>query len=261
MSVFANEVIVVTGAASGIGHGITRTLMAEGAAVAAIDRAAAPLEQLAKEFHGKRFAFAVADVTDRAAITAAVRHLEEKLGPTDRLIASAGIGRPTEMRQFSAADFAEIVHVNLIGVANSVEAVLPGMIERKRGHLVVLSSLASFRGLPMMSAYCASKAGVNSLFDSMAVELKPLGISCTTICPGWIRTPLTDQIKFKMKGLLEVDDAGRHILGAIRRKQRFLAFPRGTAVLLRLMRWLPPAVADRLMARLIKGLDRQSPSN
>jgi short-subunit dehydrogenase len=261
MSVFANEMIVVTGAASGIGRGITRSLMAEEAAVGAIDRSASALELLAKEFDGKRFAFALADVTDRAATIAAVKSLEVTLGPTDRLIASAGIGKPTEMRQFSSADFAEIIQVNLIGVANSVEAVLPGMIERKRGHLVVLSSLASFRGLPMMSAYCASKAGVNSLFDSMAVELKPLGISCTTVCPGWIRTPLTDQIKFKMKDLLEVEDAVRHILGAIRRKQRFFAFPRQTAILLRVMRWLPPAVADRLMARLIKGLDAKLPNS
>ncbi len=257
MSEFVNEVILITGAASGLGRGMARALAAEGAIIGAIDRSPTALESLAKEFAGNRFACAVADVTDRAAIAAAVKQLEEKLGPTDRLIANAGIGRPTGMHEFSAADFAEIVHVNLIGVANSVAAVLPRMIERKRGHLVGISSLASFRGLPRMSAYCAAKAGVNSLFDSMAVELKPLGISCTTICPGWVRTPLTDQIKFEMKNLLEVDEAVRRILQAVRRKKRLFAFPARIAIMLRLVRCLPPSVGDRLMAQLIKGAEAQ----
>jgi len=261
MSGFANEVIVVTGAASGLGLALARALAAEGAAVAAIDRAATPLEELAREFNGKRFAYAIADVTDRAATVAAVKQLEAKLGPTDRLIANAGIGRPTPMPEFSAADFAEIVQVNLIGVANSVAAVLPGMIVRKRGHLVAMSSLASFRGLPLMSAYCASKAGVNALFDSMAVELKQVGISCTTVCPGWIRTPLTDQIKFKMNNLLEVDEAARRILHAVERRRRFYAFPPQFAMMLRLVRWLPTTMADRIMSRLLKKADDPSSSN
>jgi len=255
MSVFANEVIIVTGAASGLGRGLVRAFASEGAAIGAIDRATEPLDRLAKEFPGKRFARAVADVTDREAIAAAVAQIEGILGPTDRLIANAGIGRPTGILEFSAADFADVVQVNLIGVANSVAAVLPGMIARKRGHLVALSSLASFRGLPLMSAYCASKAGVNSLFDSMAVELNPLGISCTTVCPGWIRTPLTDQIKFELKNLLEVDDAARQILRAIAQRRRFYAFPRRTAMLLRLMRSLPTTMADRVIAKLVKNMD------
>jgi short-subunit dehydrogenase len=259
MSVFANEVIIITGAASGLGRSLARALAAEGAAIGAIDRSAAPLEELANEFSGKRFAHAIADVTDHTAITTAVSQIESALGATDRLIANAGIGRPTGMHEFSAADFADIVQVNLIGVANSVAAVLPGMMARKRGHLVAMSSLASFSGLPLMSAYCASKAGVNSLFDSMAVELKPLGIWCTTVCPGWVRTPLTDQIKFELKNLLEVDDAARRILRAVAQKRRFYAFPRRTAMLLRLIRYLPATMADRLMAQLIKKTEASPP--
>ncbi len=252
MSRFTNEMIVVTGAGSGLGRGMAKRLIAEGAAVAAIDRAAKPLESLAKEFDGKRFGYAVADVTDSAAVTAAVCELEGKLGPVDRLIANAGIGRPTSAREFSAADFAEIVNVNLVGVANSVAAVLPGMIQRRHGHLVVISSLASFRGLPLMAAYCAGKAGVSALFDSLAVELKPLGIACTTVCPGWVRTPLTEQIKFKMAQIMEVDEAVMRILNVIRRRRRFAAFPWRLAMLLRVLRFLPPDVSDRIVGAMIK---------
>ena len=257
MSPFANDVIVVTGAASGLGRAMTRQLIAAGAAVAAIDRNADALHVLEKELDGRRFAAAVADVTDPDSLAATVRDLEAKLGPADRLIANAGIGRATGAHEFSARDFADIVNVNLLGVANSVAAVLPGMIERKRGHLVAISSLASYRGVPRMSAYCASKSGVNALFDSLAVELRPFHIAVTTICPGWIRTPLTEQIKFPMPGLLEVDAAATRILTAVARRKRFVAFPRGTATILRLLRWLPAFVGDGVLARKFKAADAE----
>ncbi len=76
-----------------------------------------------------------------------------------------------------------MIRVNLVGVANSIAAVTAGMLERRRGQIVAISSLASFRGFPHMAGYCASKAGVNALLDSLRVELKPLGIDVTTICP------------------------------------------------------------------------------
>lgn len=246
-SPYADQVIVVTGAASGIGRVMTRRLLAEGAAVAAIDRNGAALDALAKEHDGQRLATAVADVTDAVGVAAAVRDLEARLGPADRLIANAGIGRATGTHNFSAADFAEIININLIGVANSVAAVLPGMIERRRGHLVALSSLASYHGIPMMSAYCASKSGVSALFDSLAVELKQFDIAVSTICPGWIRTPLVEQIKFKIRGLMEVEYAVDRILDAVRRKRRYVAFPLKTTMLVRLLRWLPAPWADRLV--------------
>ena len=153
--------------------------------------------------------WAVADVTDRAALFAAVRDLESRLGPTDLLIASAGVGMETSALNFDAAVFETVVRVNLIGVANSVAAMLPGMLERKRGHLVGLSSLASYRGLPLMAGYCASKSGLNALFDALRVELKPHGIATTTVCPGWIRTPMTANLRIPVPKMLDVTDAAR----------------------------------------------------
>src|SRR4029079_18429232 len=154
----ANEVILITGVGSGLGREMARRLTGQGASVAGVDRQVDAVESLAEELHGRKFAGAVADVTERPALLAAAHRLEEKLGPYDRLIANAGIGVSTQTDRFSSADFEDIIRVNLIGVANSVEAVLPGMIERKRGHLVAISSMAAYRGLPLMSAYCASKS-------------------------------------------------------------------------------------------------------
>jgi len=246
---FANRVALITGAGSGIGRQLARDLAAEGAAVAALDLNAEPLADLARELAGKCLATAVADVTDREALAKAVEQLQQQLGPADLLLASAGIGVPTPAAELDAAAFERVVRVNLIGVANSVAAVLPGMLRLRRGHLVALSSLASLRGLPLMAAYCASKAGLNALMDSLRIELGPHGIDVTTVCPCWVRTPLTDQVTLRMEGLLEVDTATRMILDAVRGKKALYVFPGPSSRRLRLLRWLPLRSADALLAR------------
>src|SRR5207302_2247771 len=121
-----------TGAASGIGRQFALALADEGARVAALDLQPDPLARLEEELKnkGRTVATAVGDVTDRDSLQAAVGHLQECLGPTDLLIASAGIGRETSALNFCAADVEATLRVNLIGVANSIAAVLPGMLER-----------------------------------------------------------------------------------------------------------------------------------
>jgi NAD(P)-dependent dehydrogenase (short-subunit alcohol dehydrogenase family) len=228
------------------------TLAAEGARILAVDLHPEPLAALERDLAGKPVAWAVADVTDRAALVPAVARLSERLGPVDLLIASAGIGLATPALDFPAEDFEAVVRVNLVGVANTIAAVLPSMMTRRRGHLVALSSLASFRGLPSMAGYCASKAGVNALMESLRLELKPRGIAVTTICPGWIRTPMTAKIAGSLPGLLEVDEAVRVMVEAIRRRRPFLAFPRSSATRVRLLRWLPCGVSDWLIGRMLR---------
>jgi NAD(P)-dependent dehydrogenase (short-subunit alcohol dehydrogenase family) len=256
MSLFTNQRILITGAGSGIGRQLSLLLASEGAVIQAVDLHAEPLEKLVVELKGKPCAWALADVTDRPALGAATARLRDQLGPPDMLIASAGIGRETSAVMFSAADFEDLVRVNLIGVANSVEAVLADMRERRRGHLVALSSLASFRGLPRMAGYCAGKAGVNALMDALRIELQPYGIAVTTICPGWVRTPMTADLKVPMPDILEVDHAARLIIDAIRRRRPFYAFPRSSALRVRLLRQLPAGLSDWLLERTLRSLAR-----
>ncbi|HYT91659.1 MAG TPA: SDR family NAD(P)-dependent oxidoreductase [Gemmataceae bacterium] len=254
----ATSVALVTGAGSGLGRALALALAAEGHAIAAVDVRPEGLVELERELPG-RIAWATADVADAAALTQATADLERRLGPIDLLIANAGIGFETSALTFRAEDFAAHIRVNLLGVANSVAAVLPGMLQRRRGHLAAISSLASFRGLPLMAGYCASKAGVNALMDALRVELKPQGIFVTTICPGWIRTPLSANLKFPVPRMLEVGEAARRIVRALRERRPFFAFPRGPAWQVRLLRWLPSRLSDWLVARLLRRAAPESP--
>jgi NAD(P)-dependent dehydrogenase (short-subunit alcohol dehydrogenase family) len=254
MRSFANRVVLITGAGQGIGRQLALQLAAEGAAIAGIDLQRETLDALAGELAGKSLATAVADVTDRPALLQAVNELAKQLGPVDILIANAGIGRPMSNLEFRAEEFEAQVRVNLLGVANSVEAVLPEMLRRRQGHLVGISSMASYRGLPRMAPYCASKAGVNALFDSLRVELKAAGIAVTTICPAWIRTQMTANIAQRLPKLVEVEEAARLMIDAIRRRRPFYAFPADAVWRMRVLRWLPLGWGDVWVERQFRRL-------
>ncbi len=252
MESFRDRVVLITGAASGIGRALAQALAAEGARIAALDLQGEALAKLAGEVGGAPFAGAVADVTDLPAVRAAVARLEEQLGPTDLLIASAGIGRKTAADEFQAEEINAHIQVNLVGVVNSIDAVLAGMRQRRRGHLAVLSSLASYRGLPFLAGYSASKAGVNALLDSLRVELGAFNIHVTTICPGWVRTPMTAELNLAESEVLPVERAARLILEALRRRRSFVAFPPRLLWQLRLLRYLPGPLSDWMARRALR---------
>ena len=251
-----DKVVLITGAASGLGRQLALELAREGAAIAAIDLQAGPLQVLCEEMGSRRAGWAVADVGDGTGLSATVNALERALGPVDVLIANAGVGTETPALAFCPGDLERQVRVNLLGVANSIGAVLPGMLRRGRGQLVAISSLASYRGLPRMAGYCASKAGVNALMDAVRVEVRPYGIDVTTICPGWIRTPLTENINVPKPDLLEVDEAARRIVEAIRLRRPFYAFPARVARRVGLCRWLPVRLSDWALTRVLRSLAR-----
>ncbi|HZW31235.1 MAG TPA: SDR family NAD(P)-dependent oxidoreductase, partial [Isosphaeraceae bacterium] len=150
----------MTGASSGIGRALALRLGDEGYRVGLIARRRDLLEAVAGAIisGGGTAAAAVSDVGDRAALHAAIAELEAWLGPVEVLVANAGYGAPTRLNPLNTAEVEETFRVNLLGVIYSIEAVLPGMLKRRRGHVLGVSSLAADKGLPGESAYCASKA-------------------------------------------------------------------------------------------------------
>ena len=181
-------VAIVTGASSGIGRALALRLGADGYRVGLIARRGERLEAVAGEIAaaGGTAAAAVADVGDRAALRAAIAEIEGRLGPTDVMVANAGFGAPTRLDPLNIDDVEQTIRVNLMGVIYSIEAVLPGMLARGRGHLLAVSSLAAFKGLPGESAYCASKAAVNAYMEGLRIALRARGVVVTTVCPGFV---------------------------------------------------------------------------
>jgi short-subunit dehydrogenase len=239
----------ITGASSGIGRSLARRLAAGGEAVVVVARRQALLDSLVEEIvraGGQALAVAC-DVTDRAAVRAAVRQGEARFGPTSRLIANAGGASPTAVDSFSAAELAAVVDLNLIGVANCIEAVLPGMLERRAGHLVAVSSLAAYRGLPASAAYSAAKAGLTNMMESLRIDLRPRGVDVTVIAPGFVRTKPGNTRKTNRPLRLELEDATRRMHRAIVARKPYYAFPKPLVALAWLGRLLPAALYDRVL--------------
>jgi short-subunit dehydrogenase len=247
---FAGQVAVITGASSGIGWSLAKELARQGAKVGLVARRGDLLRKLQAEIQsaGGVAAFAAADVAEREPVMAAIRAVAVQLGPIDLLVANAGVGAPTTIEPMNTPFIEKMFRVNVFGVVYAIEAVLPDMLARKRGHLAAVSSMASYKGLPGESAYCSSKAAVNYFMEGLRIQLRDRGIAVTTICPGFIKTPMTAVNKFHMPWLMESDEAARRIVRALRRKKKVYNFPWQMRVLMWLTRWLPDGVIARNMA-------------
>jgi short-subunit dehydrogenase len=243
-----DRVVLVTGASSGLGRALAVELGRRGTRVGLTARRGAELLKVAEEVEraGGQAMALPADVRNAEEMNALAARVRERWGGVDILIANAGMSTTTFGAELDAAEATDVISINVVGVVNSVAAVLPDMLARGRGHLVAISSLASYRGLPKSGAYSASKAAVSTFFESMRVDLRRSGIDVTVIHPGFIRTPMTANRKKKLPFLLEPDDAACRILRAVERRARTYAFPWQLAGLVRMMKHLPNAIYDRL---------------
>jgi short-subunit dehydrogenase len=244
--------VLITGAARGIGRGTALALAKEGFRLGLIDRDPAPLESVAAELRnqGTIVEFESVDVTERHALISAVSSLEDRMGSIDVLIACAGIGRLTQVPDLDVPGLEALLAVNVVGVANSIDAVLPGMIARKSGHIIGVSSVAGYRGLPWMASYSASKAALSAFLEGIRPALKIRGVTITTACPGFVRTAITVDTPFRHPvKMMEPEEAGRRLARAALRRPRNCVFPLSTAVGMAFLRMVPDSLFDWMMDR------------
>lgn len=242
--------VLVTGGSSGIGRELGRTAAAAGGRVGLLARRRDALAEVAAEIRaaGGDVAETVCDVTDAEAVVEAVRQLETRLGPADIAIACAGLHRVTW--PLDAARSRAVIDANVNGTTNLFAAVLPGMLDRGRGHLCGVASLAAVVGLRKNAAYSASKAAVQMLLESLRVDCRRVGITVTSAFPGYVDTPMiTAQERAAGIGI-PVHEAADRILLAIERGRAEVWFPRWTAFQARLLRLLPPTMRDAIVCRL-----------
>jgi short-subunit dehydrogenase len=260
---FKQKIVYVTGASSGLGAEFARQLVSAGARLALFARRQTELDALVRECErlsgaegGSATAF-VLDVTDRAAVQAAFAKAEAALGPADVLIANAGVGYPVRVTKFDAGRAADIYRVNVFGALNAIECVLPAMLRRRSGHIVGISSIAAYKSFPESHVYCASKAALSAQLEGLRLELMPHGVDVTTICPGFIKTAMTERNTIPMPFITTEVIAVRRMLGAIARRARVYVFPKRMFLLMLLLRLVPGRVIARTMAR--KGYKLDAP--
>lgn len=240
--------LVITGASSGLGLALARHYLARGAVIAAIARREDPLRTLAAGFPGQVHCYAL-DVRDAAAMQQAASDFIVRAGIPDLVIANAGVSAGTLTEYAEDLDvFRQVMDINVLGMMQTFQPFLVPMRAAGRGTLVGIASVAGFRGLPGAGAYSASKAAAITYLESLRVELHGSGVKVVTICPGYIRTPMTDINPYPMPFMLEADEAARRIARAIERQTAFAVIPWQMGLVGRVLRLLPHWLYDRLFA-------------
>jgi NADP-dependent 3-hydroxy acid dehydrogenase YdfG len=189
---FANRNVVVTGASSGIGSDVALAFGERGAKVALLARRKELLSELADKIAkagGAGVAIAC-DVTDRKQVRRAVDEANDALGGIDILVNSAGVLLPSKFEEMDPRDLKKMLDVNLFGTVHAMQAVLPLMHKKGRGHIVNIASLAGRRGMSPLGGYCATKFAVTGLSEAVRTELFGSGINVSLIMPGLVDTPM-----------------------------------------------------------------------
>ena len=171
-------------------------------------------------------------------------HLNIKI---DILILNAGISGSGSSAQLTSQSYRHIYETNVFGVLNCLESMIPKLTRQGYGHIVLIGSLSSYRGLPQTGAYGSSKAALHYIGETLRLDLKPHGLDVSIIHPGFIKTPLTDKNKFKMPFLMSAEKAATLIQKAIKNKKAIYAFPFIMAFAAKLQHFLPVCIRDRLL--------------
>jgi len=244
--------VLVTGASRGIGEAIARAFAKRGATLGLLARKREPLDDLAAQLEGEGHVPLVADVTDPDSVAEAVN----EFGRVDVVVANAGI---THYRPFAQLPLDEARHmndVNWLGTIYTVWTALPGMIERGRGHIVVVSSGGGVRGFPSAAVYNGTKAAQRGFAEALRHELAGTGVSVTTVYPGEIATSLHDHELDHMPDWYRMDrrapagPLGEQVVEAVENDQRELFYP-PLVRMLRIANGISPRLGDLVLRRIL----------
>ncbi|MFY8116420.1 MAG: SDR family oxidoreductase [Roseateles sp.] len=249
--VSAAPLVFITGASSGIGQALALRYYRAGYRLALVARREAELQAWAREqgLEAGRWAVYGADVRDIASITGAGRACLAAQGLPDVVIANAGISIGIDSAVYEDLEvMRSIYETNNLGLAATFQPFIAPMNARGSGALVGIASVAGIRGLPGHAAYCSSKAAVISYCESLRGECRPSGVKVVTICPGYIDTPLTRQNRYSMPFLMQPADFADRAFEAITVGASYRVIPWQMGVVAKLLRLLPNALFDKLLA-------------
>ena len=247
----ASRTIWIIGASSGIGLALSEQLLKQGHKVAMSARRTGKLGELAGEYPDQE-CIAPCDVTDRDSVQKAVQRVQKCFGHIDTLIFNAGICEYIDDGDVKASVVEKVINTNFIGLANVIEAAKPLLKDHSGAQIAAVSSSAAFLPLPRAEAYGASKAAVSYFMHTLRLAMQKKGISVNVICPGFVKTPLTDQNDFDMPCLISAEEAAEQIIAGLQRDKREIHFPHRFTRILKLLSALPLSLQQRLTGSLVK---------
>jgi short-subunit dehydrogenase len=243
--------VLVTGASRGIGEALARAFAERGCTLGLVSRSEQELRALADALPGDEHQPVPTDVTDAGALASAV----ERFGQVDVAVANAGIAHYIPFADLPLDLAEQMTSVNWLGTLYTVKAVLPGMIERGHGHIVVIASAASHRSFPQASVYGATKAAQRGFADALRHELADTGVSVTIVYPGEIKTHLHAHERERMPDWYHVDQAvppeplAKRVVEAVESDRREVYYP-PIIKLLRIAYGISPGLGDRILRRM-----------
>lgn len=247
----------ITGASSGLGYGLALELARRGYTVAATARRLPQLQELCAEaarqnLPGTIYPYA-GDVLQREEMATLVDTIEQNHGALALAVLNAGSHIPDSAASIGGDGFRQTLNLNIFGVVNGLEPIIPRMKARGKGQIAVTASVAGYGGLPRAAAYCASKSALIAMAQSLQFALAPHGISVQVINPGFVKTPLTDKNDFDMPFLLELEDASHRMADGLAKSGFEICFPWPLVVILKFLRLLPYGLYFRLVSFGTKG--------
>jgi short-subunit dehydrogenase len=243
--------VLVTGASRGIGEALARAFAARGCTLGLLARSEDGLRELAESLPGDTHQALAADVGDPASVAAAA----ERFGELDVLVANAGVAHYMPFTELPLEHAEQMTRINWLGTVYTVKAALPTLLERGRGHLVIVSSGAAHRTFPEAAVYGATKASQRAFSEALRHELHGTGVSLTTVYPGEIATHLHDHEKDRMPAWYKRDHAARpetlaeRVVEAVERDRRAVYYP-PIVRLLRIVHGISPAAGDAVLRAL-----------
>ena len=251
----SDKVVIITGASAGLGEELAKNYAKDGWKIGLIARSEDKLLRLKNELietYSATVEIKRCDVSNKSQLNDSMESFISLFGRIDCVIANAGVGFSTPGYEPDSDKLDQTIGINLLGAAYTAYAAIPTMVKQKSGQLVVLSSLAGYRGLPEAGAYCASKAGVNALFESMRLDLKKYNISVSVIRPGYIQSNITDRNDYYMPQLMSTKKGVAKIYKAIQKKKKFYCFPKPLGSIVQSLYFWPVWLYDLVFAGVSK---------
>lgn len=245
--------ILITGASSGLGKELAIQFATRGVVLFLTARDENKLLNTIKICESKNATvyYRILDIKNKEDLKNWILECD-KIRNIDLVIANAGISAGTANGNESSEQVYDIFGTNIYGVLNTIEPIIPKMIGRRRGQIAIISSMSAFIGMPSCPAYSSSKACVLAYGQGLRGYLKNYNIGVSIVCPGFIKTPLTDKNNFKMPLITTTEKASKKIISGLSKNQGLIVFPIIMYIFLKMLRILPFSWTNYILSKFPK---------